>query len=43
MRSAEGSPVEVANTYFRADRYRYTVELVWSPPAKVVPTRRTKP
>ena len=43
VRSAEGSPVEVANTYFRADRYRYTVELVWSPPAKLFPARRTKP
>jgi len=43
VRSAEGRPVEVANTYFRADRYRYTVELVWSPPAKVVPSRRSKP
>lgn len=43
VRSAESRPVEVANTYFRADRYRYTVELVWSPPAVVVPARRAKP
>ena len=42
VRSSEGHPVEVANTYFRADRYRYTVELVWNAPATVAPTRRTK-
>ena len=40
VRSADGHPVEVADTYFRADRYRYTVELVWNPPAKLVPSRR---
>lgn len=35
VRSAEGHPVEVANSFFRADRYRYTVELVWSRPTAV--------
>lgn len=40
VRSAEGHPVEVANTYFRADRYRYTVELTWSEPSKSPLTRR---
>jgi len=28
--SAEGQPVEVVDSYFRADRYRYTVELIRS-------------
>ena len=28
--SADGQPVEVADTYFRSDRYRYTVELIRS-------------
>ena len=41
VRSAEGRPVEVAKSYFRADRYRYTVELVWNQPTTVVhPPRR---
>lgn len=43
VRSADGRPVDLANTYFRADRYRYTAELVWNPPAKVVPSRPAKP
>lgn len=36
VRSAEGHPVEVAESFFRADRYRYTVELVWNQPTRVV-------
>jgi GntR family transcriptional regulator len=34
-RSAEGHPLEVASSFFRADRYRYTVELVWDQPTRV--------
>lgn len=35
-RSAEGHPVEVASSFFRADRYRYTVDLVWDQPTRMV-------
>lgn len=28
VQTVEGRPVEVADTYFRADRYKYTVELI---------------
>jgi hypothetical protein len=28
--STEGQPVEAVDSYFRADRYRYTVELIRS-------------
>jgi DNA-binding GntR family transcriptional regulator len=28
--SAEGQPVEVVDSFFRSDRYRYTVELIRS-------------
>ena len=40
VRSAEGQPVQVADSYFRADRYRYTVELVWTQPPTAPQARR---
>ncbi|MFN3476168.1 MAG: UTRA domain-containing protein, partial [Candidatus Methylomirabilales bacterium] len=32
--SQAGNPVEIVDTYFRADRYRYTVELIRKPSLK---------